>query len=398
MSHSSLDSGHSTGPDAVRPWRIAYPQTDLDDLRERLRKTRWPEPATVPGWTQGVPLEYLRELCAYWAEEYDWRAAERRINRLPQYRTDIDGVGIHFVHARSPHPDAMPLILTHGWPGSFLEFEEVIGPLTNPTAHGGQAADAFHVVVPSLPGFGFSGRPAEQGWDTERIAAAWAELMARLGYERYGAQGGDWGSMVTTALAEQHGARVAGIHLSAPPVGPDPGTLDELTEPEKAALATMEVFQRSGSGYSAMMSTRPQTVGYALLDSPVGLCAWIVEKLQAWSDCDGVPENALTRDRILDTVTLYWLTATAASSARLYWEGFPDAAEQSGWRAPQPVATPTGGTVFPADMLRPSRRWAERRYPNLRYWSEPDRGGHFPAAEQPDLFTAELRAFFDLIR
>ncbi|MGX1851715.1 epoxide hydrolase family protein [Streptomyces sp. NPDC055299] len=382
----------------MTPWQIEIRDDLLDELRRHLRSTRWPEPATVGDWSQGVPLDYVQDLCSYWADGYDWRATEDRLNRLAQFRTTIDGLAIHFVHARSPHPDAMPLIITHGWPGSFLEFEKVMGPLTDPTAYGGHAADAFHVVCPSLPGYGFSQRPTEPGWNVERIAAAWAQLMARLGYERYGAQGGDWGAMVTTRLAQHDSAHITGIHLSAPAVGPDPTTLHDLTESERTALEDLKQFQRIGSGYSAQMSTRPQTLGYALLDSPAGLCAWIVEKFRAWTDCGGHPENALTRDEMLDNVTLYWLTATAASSARLYWESFPDAAEQSGRTAIDTVATPTGGSIFPKDMLRPSRRWAERRHTDIRYWNELERGGHFAAFEQPELFVNELRAFFGLFR
>ena len=379
-------------------FRVNVPDEELDDLRRRLVSTRWPERETVDDWSQGVPLAYLRELCRYWAEEYDWRATEARINALPQFRTEIDGIGVHFLHVRSPHPEALPLIVTHGWPGSIVEFLKVIGPLADPISHGGDAADAFHVVCPSLPGYGFSERPAKPGWGVERIAAAWADLMDRLGYERYGAQGGDWGTSVSTSLAQQHPDHVAGIHLNPPLAAPDPATFDDLTAGERAALADLERAQEWESGYAIEQSTRPQTLGYALTDSPAGLCGWIVEKFRAWTDCDGNPENALTRDEMLDDITLYWLTRTPASAARLYWESFKAVAARFTSGTVDTVTVPTGASIFPKEIPRPSRRWAERRFTDIRHWSELDRGGHFAAFEQPELFVDEVRAFFRLIR
>ncbi|RFU40036.1 epoxide hydrolase [Actinomadura logoneensis] len=370
----------------------------LTDLRERLRGTRWPEEATVDDWSQGVPLGYLRELCRYWAEEYDWRATERRLNALPQFRTSIDGLGIHFLHVRSPHEDALPLVLTHGWPGSIVEFLKVIGPLTDPTAHGGDARDAFHVVCPSLPGYGFSDKPARPGWGVERIAGAWIRLMGRLGYDRFGAQGSDWGTTVTALIGQTAPDRVAGVHLVPPLAPPDPETFDDLTDAERAALAALEQAQKWEDGYSLEQSTRPQTIGYGLVDSPSLLCAWIIEKFRSWTDCDGHPENALTRDELLDNLMFYWLPGTGASAARLYWESFGAVQRLFTTEAPDLVTVPAGCSVFPKENPRPSRRWAEKRFTDIRYWNEPDRGGHFAAFEQPDLFVGELRAFFRLVR
>jgi len=376
---------------AVTPFRIAVDEAALADLRERLRRTRWPEAETVDDWSQGVPLGYLQELCRHWAGAYDWRATEARLNAFPQYRTVIDGLGIHFLHVRSPHPDALPLVITHGWPGSVVEFQKVIGPLTDPAAHGGEPADAFHVVCPSLPGYGFSDRPARPGWGVQRIGRAWAELMARLGYDRYGAQGGDWGAMVTTSVGQQDPEHVAGIHLNMVLVRPDRETLGEMTEAEQAALAAYAEHRVWDTGYSKQQSTRPQTLGYGLVDSPAGQCAWIVEKFRTWTDCDGHPENVLTRDEMLDNVTLYWLTATGASSARLYWESFEHPNHD-------PVHVPTGCSIFPREIYRPSRRWAERRFTDIRHWNELPRGGHFAAMEQPATFVDEVRAFFRVVR
>jgi pimeloyl-ACP methyl ester carboxylesterase len=375
----------------ITPFRVHATDHQLEDLRNRLHQTRWPEAETVDDWSQGIPLAYMQELCGSWADEYDWRAREARINSFPQFRTEIDGLGIHFVHARSPHDDAFPIVLTHGWPGSVVEFLDVIGPLTDPTAHGGNASDAFHVVCPSLPGYGFSDKPDRAGWNVERIARAWVELMARLGYDRYGAQGGDWGSLVTTAVGDTDPDHVAGIHLNGPIALPDKTTFDDLTPSEQDALADRADHRERGTGYSTQQSTRPQTLGYGLADSPAGQCAWIVEKFWAWTDNDGHPEDALSRDQMLDNVTLYWLTGTGASSARLYWESF---------RGPRldPVDTPTGCSIFPGEIIRLSRRWCEKRFSDIRYWNDLDRGGHFAAFEEPDLFTDELRAFFRLVR
>lgn len=375
----------------ITPFRIDIPESDLDDLRQRLRQTRWPEPATVDDWSQGVPLAYLRDLCDYWLEHYDWRASEARLNRFPQFRTEIDGLAIHFIHARSPHDDAQPLIITHGWPGSVVEFHKVIGPLTDPVAHGGDASDAFHVVCPSLPGYGFSGKPSRPGWGVERTADAWDELMTRLGYSRYGAQGGDWGAQVTTGIGMRHPDHVTGIHLNMPVVIPDPDTMNDLTEREQAGLASIEHYMNWDSGYSKQQSTRPQTVGYGLLDSPAGLCAWIIEKFWSWTDCDGDPVNSLSRDEMLDNVMLYWLPGTGASSARMYWESFSRPLFG-------PVEVPLGCSIFPREIFRPSRRWAEKQFPSLRYWNEPPKGGHFAAFEQPASYVEEVRAAFRAFR
>jgi epoxide hydrolase len=384
--------------EAVTEFRIDVSDAELGELRERLRRTRWPERETVEGWSQGVPLAYLQDLCGYWAESYDWRATEQRLNALPQFRTVIDGLGVHFLHVRSPHPEALPVIITHGWPGSVIEFLKVLGPLTDPTAYGADAADAFHVVCPSLPGYGFSDRPARTGWGVERIAAAWTVLMARLGYERYGAQGSDWGTSVSAKVAQQDPGHVAGIHLTPPLAPPDPATLDDLTERERAALASLEHSAKWDSGYSQEHGTRPQTIGYALVDSPAALCAWIIEKFWAWTDCDGHPENVLTRGELLDNLMLYWLPGTGASSARLYWESIAQVNEWISGSAIDTVAAPTGCSIFPKELQRPSRRWAEKRFTDIRYWSEPVRGGHFAAFEQPELFVDEVRSFFRLVR
>jgi epoxide hydrolase len=385
-------------PDEVAEFRIDVPEADLRDLRERLERTRWPERETVEDWSQGVPLAYVQELCRHWAHGYDWRATEERLNELPQFRAAIDGLGIHFVHVRSRHPDALPLVITHGWPGSIVEFLKVIGPLADPAAHGGDAADAFHVVCPSLPGYGFSDKPSQPGWGVERIAGAWIQLMARLGYERYGAQGGDWGSSISTSVGQQDPGHVIGIHLTPPLAGPDPATLDELTEAERSALASLERSRRWDSGYSMQQATRPQTLGYGLVDSPAGLCAWIVEKFWSWTDCEGHPENVLTRDELLDNVMLYWLAGAGASSARLYWESIRQVRKLFTEPNADTVTVPTGGSIFPKEVIRPSRRWAEKRFTDIRYWNELDAGGHFAAFEQPELFVDEVRSFFRTVR
>jgi epoxide hydrolase len=377
--------------DEIEPFVMDVDDAVLDDLRDRLRRTRWPERETVGDWSQGVPLAYLQRLCGYWSTRYEWRATQARLNRIPQFATTIDGLRVHFLHVRSPHPGAVPLIMTHGWPGSFLEFEQTLGPLTDPAAHGGDPADAFHVVVPSLPGYGFSGKPAQAGWDVHRIARAWAELMSRLGYDRFLAQGSDWGTSVSTSLAMQHPGRLLGIHLVPPLAPPDRGAAD-LTDAERAALADLDERTRSGSGYSAEQATRPQTIGYSLTDSPAGLCAWIAEKLWAWTDHPGDLGGVLSADQVLDNITLYWLTGTAASSARLYWESIAQVTEWFTVAATDTITVPTGCSVFPKEVPRPSRRWAQRRFANIVYWNEPDRGGHFAAWEQPEIFGDEVRA------
>ncbi len=373
----------------IRPFTIDVPEQQLEELKTRLALTRFPEKETPDDWSQGVPLAYAREIKEYWQHQYDWRRAEAALNRLDQYLTVIGGLDIHFIHARSPHPDALPLVMTHGWPGSVVEFLQVIEPLTDPTRHGGSAADAFHVVCPSLPGYAFSGKPREPGWGVEKIADTWAELMARLGYASYVAQGGDWGSAVTTAIGIRDAEHCRGIHVNMVSARPDP--LEDLSELEQRGLAGMKHYQDWDSGYSKQQSTRPQTLGYALVDSPMGQAAWILEKFWAWTDCDGHPENALSRDHMLDNVMLYWLTASGASSARLYWESF-------GSFSAGEVETPTGCSIFPKEIFVCSRRWASNRYRNIIYWNELDRGGHFAAFEQPALFVDELRNCFRLVR
>ena len=375
----------------IQPFQIATPEAALQDLNQRLAQTRLPEAETVDDWSQGAPLSWMRDMLAYWQQDYDWRRCEARLNALPQYRTELDGLGIHFLHIPSAEADALPLIMTHGWPGSVLEFLDVIGPLTDPVSHGGAAADAFHVVCPTLPGFGYSDKPGRTGWGTEKIGAQWSVLMARLGYTRYVAQGGDWGSIITCAVAEADPDHCAAMHLNMPIAPPDPDTMDSLTDREKDAIAAWQYYQDWDSGYSKQQATRPQTLGYALVDSPVGQAAWILEKFQAWMDCDGNPENVLSRDALLDNVMIYWLTASGASSARIYWESFNS-------NRTDPITVPTGISQFPKEIFPISRRWAEKRFTNLIYYNELDRGGHFAAMEQPAQFVSELRECFRLLR
>ncbi|QKV96174.1 alpha/beta fold hydrolase [Streptomyces sp. NA02950] len=382
-----------TGPSGdIVPFQISIPEATATDVRDRLRRTRWPEPETVGDWSQGTQLTYIRELCRYWLEEYDWHAAEARLNRFPQFTTEIDGLPIHFIHIRSPHPDAVPLLITHGWPSSVAEFHKVVQPLADPVAFGGSAADAFHVVCPSLPGFGFSGKPSQTGWGTERIADAWDQLMSRLGYPRYGAQGGDWGARITMTLGRRHPENVIGIHLNMVPF-PEPESTDDLTEAERSALDRLARHRAQGSAYAAVHATRPQSIGYGLTDSPAALAAWITEKFQAWSDCDGDPGTVFTNDELLDNIMMYWIPATGASAARLYWESFATA---SGYEGPVPV--PAGCSVFPADYYQPSRRLAQPQFPGLRHWNELDKGGHFAALEQPATFVSEVRTAFRVFR
>lgn len=378
------------GDGTVAPFHLHVPDAALEDLRRRLAATRWPPAETVDDWSQGVPLEWLQDVCRYWQDGYRWRDTEARLNGVGQFVTTVDGLSIHFLHVRSPEPSAMPLVLTHGWPGSVVEFLEVLGPLANPRAHGADPADAFDVVCPSLPGYGFSAAPAAPGWGVARVARAWATLMARLGYERYGAQGGDWGSAVSIALATADPDHCAGIHLNMVVTLPTADDLADLTPQEQAALDDAARHQRWGMGYSSQQSTRPQTLGYGLADSPAGQAAWVLEKFWAWTDCDGHPENAVTRDRLLDNVMLYWLPNHGASSARLYWESFHDIPELA-------TSAPTAVSVFPKEIFRPSRRWAERRFSDIRHWSELERGGHFAAFEQPGAFVDEVRAAFRAI-
>ncbi len=375
--------------ETIKPFRISVNDDVLVDLKHRLANTRWPEPATVDDWSQGIPLTYTQEVCQYWLEKYDWRSREALLNRYEQFTTQFDGIDIHFIHARSPHHLARPLIITHGWPGSIVEFQKVIGPLTDPVAHGGKAEDAFHVICPTLPGYGFSGKPSKTGWKIEKIAETWNKLMLRLGYEQYFAQGGDWGAAVTAAIGMQNLGNCRAIHLNMVIVEPDPNTMDNLTPLEQSALAGMQHYKDHDSGYSKQQSTRPQTVGYGLTDSPVGQMAWILEKYWAWTDCNGHPENVLTRDELLDNIMLYWCTASATSSARLYWESFNDLSRDE-------IVLPTGCSVYPKEIFRGSRRWAERRYKNLIYWNELDKGGHFAAFEQPEVFVNEVRSCFSV--
>ena len=372
----------------IESFRIDIDQSELDDLQQRLAMVRWPEKEPVDDWSQGVPLGYLAQVCDYWQHQYDWRRCEAQLNSLAQFRTRLDGLQVHFIHARSPRGDARPLILTHGWPGSVVEFLKVIGPLSDPEAHNAPDAPAFDVICPSLPGYGFSERPAERGWTVERIADAWVELMSRLGYSKFLAQGGDWGAAVTTAIAERHPERCLGIHLNLPTVRPDKSTFDNLREDEKAALEALQFYREWDSGYSMQQSTRPQTLGYALVDSPVGQAAWILEKFYAWTDCDGHPENVLSRDEMLDNIMLYWLPRTAASSARLYFESFGKIVSDG------PIEVPVGLSQFPREIFKTSKRWAEQRYKKLVYWATPEKGGHFAAFEQPQAFVDELRACF----
>ncbi len=377
--------------DAQTPFQIQIPDVEIDDLKRRLRATRFPDSETVDDWSQGIPLGYVREVCEYWAEKYDWRARESHLNEFPQFKTEIDTCEIHCIHVRSKHENALPLVITHGWPGSIVEFQKVIAPLTDPTAHGGSAADALHVVCPSIPGYGFSGRPTGTGWGVERIADAWGKLMLRLGYPRYVAQGGDWGAMITTCIGMRDPDHCAGIHLNMPIVPPDPETMTELSESEKSALAGMKHYQDLDSGYSKQQSTRPQTLSYGLADSPSGQAAWIIEKYWSWMDCDGHPENVLTRDELLDNVMMYWLTNAGGSSARLYWESFntPPIGK---------VAVPVGCSIFPKEIFRTSERWATKHFGKLLHWNELDKGGHFAAFEQPATYVDEVRTCFRSLR
>lgn len=371
----------------IRPFTLAVPQSELDNLNTRIDLTRWPEKETVEDWSQGTPLAALQDLVAYWRQDYDWRRCEARLNALGQFMTEIDGLQIHFIHVRSPHAGAMPLIMTHGWPGSVIEFMGVIEALTNPD----DPAQAFDLVLPSLPGFGFSGKPAATGWGVEKIGRAWGELMTRLGYTRWVAQGGDWGSAVTTAIGVQKVAGCAGIHLNMPIGRPLPEDMENPTQAELKALGALKYYQDWDSGYSTQQRTRPQTVGYGLVDSPVGLAGWIFEKMWAWTDNSGSPFDALSRDQILDNIMLYWLPANGASSARLYWESFASF-------APQEIELPVAVSAFPKEILPTPRKWAERNYRNLVHWGDMEKGGHFAAWEQPEAFVSELRAAFAKMR
>ncbi len=376
--------------DDIRPFTINVPEAEITDLRERLGRTRWPEAETVDDWTQGIPLAYTRELCEYWAGEYDWRRCESELNSHPNFLTEIDGLEVHFQHIRSPHDAATPIIITHGWPGSICEFQKVIAPLTDPTSHGGTPDQAFHVVLPSIPGYAWSAKPTRSGTGVDAIAGMWDTLMTRLGYDSYVAQGGDWGSAITTEIGMQDLGHCRAIHINMPVAGPTPESMADPTPQEMAALEALGHYDKWDSGYSKQQATRPQTLGYGLTDSPAGQAAWIAEKMWAWTDCDDHPENALTRDEILDNISVYWFSRSAASSARLYWESFASFGEGT-------VTMPTGCSIFPKEIIRCSRRWAEQRYTSIGYWNELDKGGHFAAWEQPDTYVAELRTAFRVL-
>lgn len=391
----------NNSPEAIRKFHVHIPDEELVDLRRRILATRWPDRETVNDQSQGVKLSKLQKLVHYWGSDYDWRKAEAKLNALPQFMTTIDGLDIHFIHVRSPHQNALPIIITHGWPGSVFELLKIIDPLTNPTAHGGKAEDAFDVVIPSMPGYGFSGKPKTTGWNPGRMAKAWAELMSRLGYKKYVAQGGDWGSVVANVMGKQKPEGLIGIHLSMPATipphvakalsngGPAPAG---LTTKEKAAYIKMDNFYKKNGAYGAMMVTRPQTLGYGLEDSPTGLAAFFYDKFSEWTYSGGEPEKSLTLDDMLDDITLYWLTKTATTGARLYWEN-----NANNFNAVN-ISIPAAITVFPGEIYQAPQTWAERSYKNLIYFNEVDKGGHFAAWEEPQLFADELRAAFRSLR
>ena len=375
----------------ITPFTIKTSDSALEDLKQRLQMTRWPDAETPDDWSQGIPLAYMKEIHAYWLNDYDWQDRQAKLNQWPGYMTEIDGLDIHFLHIESPSEHARPLLLTHGWPGSIIEFQKVIGPLSDPASHGGSDEDAFHLIVPTLPGFGYSGKPTSPGWNIDRIAAAWDQLMARLGYNEYFAQGGDWGAIVTAAIGVQNKGQCKGVHMNMPIAPPDPETMDDLTELEQSALAAMQYYQEHDSGYSKQQSTRPQTLGYGLADSPIGQAAWILEKFYQWMDCDGHPENIASKDELLDNVMMYWLPDAAASSARIYWESF-------GSTGVDPIELPVGCSIFPKEIFKTSERWARKRFSNLVHFEVLDKGGHFAAFEQPDVFIDQIRRCFQQIR
>jgi pimeloyl-ACP methyl ester carboxylesterase len=393
-------SGVASAPEAIRPFRVKLPRAALDDLRRRLLATRWPDKETVLDRSQGTQLAKLQELVRYWRTDYDWRRLETRLNALPQFMTTIDGVAIHFIHVRSRHPNALPVIITHGWPGSVVEQLEIIGPLTDPTRFGGRAEDAFDVVIPSMPGFGFSGKPAGAGWGQDRIGRAWAVLMTRLGYTRYVAQGGDWGAAVSSSMARQAPEGLLGIHVNLPATVPlevatalgGKSAPAGLSEKERAAFDALAAFVKKRFAYAAMMSTRPQVIGQALTDSPAGLAVFM------WDYNSGEPERLVEKDAFLDNVTLYWLTNSAASAARLYWEGGGRSLVVASFQKTEEISLPVAITVFPQEVYRAPETWARRAYRNLIYFREVDKGGHFAAWEEPELFAAELRAAFRSLR
>jgi len=382
---------------AIEKFEIRVDEAELDELKLRLERTRWPDQIPGSGWGYGTDLAYLKELCTYWREQFDWRAQEALLNRFEHYRTRIDGQNLHFVHVRSKAEAALPLVITHGWPGSVFEFYKIIGPLTDPEAHGGSARDAFDVVCPSIPGYGFSGPTTTPGWDVQRVAEIVARLMARLGYARYGAQGGDWGALVTTHLGLAQAERLAGIHLNMVVAGPPPGVenpTEGISPEELEGLAALADFQKHETGYQQIQGTKPQTLGYGLTDSPAGLAGWIVEKFRSWSDCNGDVESRFSKDELLTNVMIYWVTRTINSSLRLYCESMRAG---SFGPAPRRVEVPTGCAIFPKEMIRPPRRWAEAWF-DVRRWSVMPRGGHFAALEEPEALVAELRSFFRELR
>jgi pimeloyl-ACP methyl ester carboxylesterase len=404
----SVTTERVEGATAIRPFHADIPQAEVDELRRRLVATRWPDRETVADASQGAQLTRMKALVEYWGTGYDWRKAEARLNALPQFVTEIDGLDIHFIHVRSPHEDAMPLIMTHGWPGSVIELLHSIGPLTDPTAHGGDAADAFHLVLPSLPGYGFSGRPDTAGWGPDRVAAAWDQLMHRLGYESYVAQGGDWGALISEVMGRQAPAGLAGIHVNLPAtVPPDVeaalagiGPVPEMTDEERAVFEALAAYRKAGfAGYFVALTSRPQAVGYGVTDSPAGLAGLFLwhPGFAEWQYGDD-PADAKTRDEVLDDISLYWLTNTAASSGRLYWENKGVSPTSATAVKTAEISVPVGVTVFPDDVYRPPESWARRAYPNLIYFNQVDRGGHFAAWEQPQLFAEEVRAAFRSLR
>jgi microsomal epoxide hydrolase len=380
----------------IRPFRVDVPQSDIDELHRRIDATRWPGEIPGTGWERGVPLGYLKELAEYWRTTFDWRAAEKWLNQYPQFTTEIDGVTVHFLHVRSAEPNATPLILTHGWPSSAAQYIDVIGPLVDPVAHGGDPADAFHVVVPSIPGYGFSGPTGRAGWSMSRVARAWAELMARLGYDRYVTQGGDWGKVISLELGRIDAEHVAAAHINmlVTMFSDDPDTLAGLSDEDMAKVEHTRWFADECTAWSRQQATRPQTIAYSLTDSPIGQLAWITEKFKEWADTVDRPEDAIDRDTLLTIVSTYWFTGTAGSSAHMYFETMHTMADHvRTWGGPWPLAVPVGVAVFPADATRPIRRFAEQVLPSMTRWTEFDRGGHFPALEQPELLVGDIREF-----
>ena len=378
----------------INPYMIQISNDDLEDLKRRLLSTRWPEKETVEDWSQGIPLSYIKEISDYWLNEYDWRSREEYYNSFPQFITNIEGLDIHFIHIKSPHEEAKPLIISHGWPGSIVEFHKVIKPLIDPVSFGGKAEDAFHLVCPTLPGYGFSGKPSQTGTGVERIAELWDILMNKIGYSKYFAQGGDWGSAITIAIGKQNKGSCQGIHINMPFAPPTKEALENPSKRDKIAFEGLGYYQEWGSGYSKQQSTRPQTLGYGLVDSPIGQASWIIEKFYEWTDCNGHPENILNKEELIDNVMFYWLTKSATSSARLYWESFGS----FGGNPEEKLELPIGCSIFPKEISRTPRSWAEQIYSNIVYWNELKKGGHFAAFEQPEIFINEIRNCFKEMR